>query len=161
MLAAFLIATALLSTDAWQAPMPRHGALGHLRAGRMARMQVEGAGIEPALNVLGSALESCCSNVRDTGIGTGFYRDGFCSTGMMVRPAIPRPTLPASNASPLAAQDEGRHTACVEVSAAFLAFSKDAGNDLSSPAPQYMFPVRAPAVAAHRYRSPASRSLAD
>ena len=50
-------------------------------------------GREPARNVLGTELKCCCADVSDTGIGTGFYRDGFCSTGP---------------------EDEGRHTVCVE-----------------------------------------------
>ena len=29
-------------------------------------------------NVLGTELSCCCSNVRGSGIGTGFYRNGFC-----------------------------------------------------------------------------------
>ena len=36
---------------------------------------------EPPHNVLGGDLDCCCVDVRGTGIGTGFYRDGFCSTG--------------------------------------------------------------------------------
>ena len=43
-------------------------------------------------NVLGTSLKPCCTNVRDTEIGTGFYRNGYCSTGE---------------------QDVGRHTVCV------------------------------------------------
>lgn len=70
-------------------------------------------------NVLGTSLTPCCTNVRKTGIGTGFYRNGFCSTGE---------------------QDLGRHTVCVEVTDEFLEFSKSVGNDLSTPAPEYMFP---------------------
>ncbi|KAL7489879.1 hypothetical protein ACHAW6_015602 [Cyclotella cf. meneghiniana] len=70
-------------------------------------------------NVLGTGLSCCCSNVGGSGIGTGFYRNGFCSTGDM---------------------DLGRHTVCVRVSTDFLAFSKSVGNDLSTPMPQYNFP---------------------
>lgn len=72
-----------------------------------------------SVNVLGTPLESCCANVRETGIGTGFYRNGFCSTGE---------------------QDLGRHTVCVSVTEEFLKFSKSVGNDLSTPIPQYAFP---------------------
>jgi uncharacterized protein (DUF2237 family) len=50
---------------------------------------------------------------------TGFYRDGFCSTG---------------------ANDQGVHVVCAEVTEAFLAFTKSQGNDLSTPAPMYGFP---------------------
>ena len=31
--------------------------------------------------MLGATLACCCSDVRGSGIGTGFYRDGHCSTG--------------------------------------------------------------------------------
>lgn len=72
-----------------------------------------------ASNVLGTELYPCCTNVRNTGIGTGFYRNGYCSTGE---------------------QDIGRHTVCVQVTDEFLQYSKSVGNDLSTPAPQYMFP---------------------
>ncbi len=68
----------------------------------------------PALNVLGTALSPCCTSPV-----TGFYRDGYCHTGP---------------------QDTGSHTVCVRVSAEFLAFSKRAGNDLSTPRPEYDFP---------------------
>eukprot|EP00978_Attheya_sp_CCMP212_P049232 scaffold634791_cov59-Attheya_sp.AAC.1 len=72
-----------------------------------------------SINVLGTSILPCCTNVRETGIGTGFYRNGYCSTGE---------------------QDLGRHTVCVEVTDEFLEFSASVGNDLSTPAPQYMFP---------------------
>ena len=36
---------------------------------------------EPARNVIGTELQCCCADVHGSGIGTGFYRDGFCSTG--------------------------------------------------------------------------------
>ena len=38
------------------------------------------------------------------------------------------------------ADDHGCHTVCVEVTAEFLAFSLEAGNDLSTPRPEYRFP---------------------
>lgn len=72
-----------------------------------------------AVNVLGTPLQVCCSNVRGTGIGTGFYRDGCCTTGE---------------------QDVGRHTVCVQVTTNFLDYSRKVGNDLSTPVPEYMFP---------------------
>ena len=72
----------------------------------------EGDGIAPARNVLGGELQCCCANVGGSGIGTGFYRDGHCSTGQ---------------------QDEGRHTVCIEATEEFLKFSKAVGNDLSTP----------------------------
>lgn len=65
-------------------------------------------------NVLGGELQPCCYNPR-----TGFYRDGFCHTGP---------------------EDIGQHTVCVQVTEAFLAFSKSRGNDLSTPHPEVMFP---------------------
>jgi uncharacterized protein (DUF2237 family) len=81
--------------------------------------QLEGISASSATNVLGTEMECCCSDVRGTGIGTGFYRNGYCSTG---------------------SQDIGRHTVCVQVTNEFLEFSKSAGNDLSTPIPQYNFP---------------------
>jgi len=72
-----------------------------------------------AINVLGSQLLPCCANVGQSGIATGFYRNGYCCTGE---------------------QDLGRHTVCVQVSDEFLRFSQQVGNDLSTPMPNYMFP---------------------
>jgi uncharacterized protein (DUF2237 family) len=66
------------------------------------------------LNVLGQRLEPCCFAPQ-----TGFYRDGYCRTGP---------------------QDLGRHIVCAEVTAEFLAFTCDAGNDLSTPRPEFGFP---------------------
>lgn len=66
-----------------------------------------------AKNVLGSDLETCSRDPL-----TGFYRDGCCNTG---------------------AGDHGVHTVCARVTAEFLEFSKAAGNDLSTPMPQYGF----------------------
>ena len=71
---------------------------------------------EPARNVIGTELQCCCSDVHGSGIGTGFYRDGFCSTGD---------------------DDKGRHCVCIEATADFLRFSAAVGNDLSTPFPQY------------------------
>ena len=73
-----------------------------------------------ATNVLGTTLCSCCTNVGgNSGIGTGYYRNGYCSTGQ---------------------DDVGRHTVCVQVTDDFLTFSKAVGNDLSTKMPQYLFP---------------------
>jgi len=69
---------------------------------------------EEQKNVLGGSLRPCCSDPV-----TGFYRNGFCQTS---------------------AEDLGSHTVCVEVTEEFLSFSKAAGNDLSTPMPQYGFP---------------------
>lgn len=65
-------------------------------------------------NVLGGELQRCCTDPM-----TGFYRDGYCRTG---------------------AEDTGRHTVCILATDEFLAYSKAAGNDLSTPMPQYAFP---------------------
>ena len=65
-------------------------------------------------NVLGSDLEPCGDDPV-----TGFYRDGSCNMGP---------------------EDVGMHTVCARVDAAFLAFSKAAGNDLSTPVPEFGFP---------------------
>ncbi len=67
-----------------------------------------------AKNVLGGDLESCSTEPM-----TGFYRDGCCNTG---------------------ASDEGMHTVCVEVTEDFLRYSKQQGNDLSTPNRLYDFP---------------------
>ena len=69
--------------------------------------------LDSAKNVLGTRLEPCSTNPL-----TGFYRDGCCNTGP---------------------DDGGAHVVCVVVSADFLAFSKAAGNDLSTPAPEFGF----------------------
>jgi uncharacterized protein len=50
---------------------------------------------------------------------TGFYRDGFCKTGP---------------------GDTGMHTVCVEMTEEFLEFSREQGNDLSTPVPEWEFP---------------------
>jgi uncharacterized protein len=65
-------------------------------------------------NVLGTELMTCSDQPK-----TGFFRDGCCSTS---------------------AEDFGAHTVCVELTAAFLEFTKEAGNDLSTPRPEYAFP---------------------
>jgi uncharacterized protein len=67
-----------------------------------------------ALNVLGGELVPCSLQPR-----TGFFRNGCCETGP---------------------EDVGLHTVCAVMTAEFLAFSKAAGNDLSTPMPQYGFP---------------------
>jgi uncharacterized protein (DUF2237 family) len=72
-----------------------------------------------AVNVLGTPLQCCCADVQGSGIGTGFYRNGYCATGE---------------------SDVGRHTACVLVTDEFLAFSKSVGSDLTTPVPHYFFP---------------------
>lgn len=64
-------------------------------------------------NVLGGPLLACSYSPL-----TGFYRTGCCETGP---------------------EDLGRHTVCVRVTDAFLEFSRKAGNDLSTPRPEYRF----------------------
>src|SRR5918994_91820 len=49
---------------------------------------------------------------------TGFYRDGCCGTGP---------------------EDVGSHTVCAVMTAEFLEFSRRAGNDLSTPRPEWGF----------------------
>ncbi len=65
-------------------------------------------------NVLGGPLLPC--SVAPL---TGFFRDGCCNTGP---------------------EDLGLHVVCVEVTAEFLTFSRAAGNDLTTPIPEYGFP---------------------
>jgi uncharacterized protein (DUF2237 family) len=67
-----------------------------------------------ALNVFGDELIDCSNEPL-----TGFYRDGCCNSGE---------------------DDFGVHTVCVILTDEFLSFSKSAGNDLSTPRPEYIFP---------------------
>ena len=67
----------------------------------------------PSLNVLGGALLSCSQSPL-----TGYFRNGCCDTGP---------------------DDVGSHTVCAVMTAEFLAFSRAAGNDLSTPRPEYDF----------------------
>jgi uncharacterized protein (DUF2237 family) len=67
-----------------------------------------------AKNVLGGDLIVCSSDPI-----TGFFRTGTCDT---------------------CGDDEGMHTVCAVMTADFLEFSKDAGNDLSTPHPEFQFP---------------------
>ena len=92
----------------------------------------------PAVNVLGGPLKLCSGNPV-----TGFFRDGFCHT---------------------CAEDHGCHTVCVEVSAEFLAWQAEAGNDLSTPRPEYRFPGLKPGdrwcVCAGRWREAVEAGVA-
>ncbi|MEO7398100.1 MAG: DUF2237 domain-containing protein [Ilumatobacteraceae bacterium] len=65
------------------------------------------------LNVLGTELESCSLDPL-----TGYYRTGCCENH---------------------GDDPGMHVVCVVMTEQFLEFSKHAGNDLSTPMPQYGF----------------------
>lgn len=67
-----------------------------------------------ARNVLGGKLVTCSLKPL-----TGFMRDGCCNTGP---------------------EDVGVHTVCIRATAEFLAFSRQRGNDLSTPVPEYAFP---------------------
>ena len=55
-------------------------------------------------NILGKKLQKCS-------ISTGFYRDGFCSTGI---------------------EDFGTHTVCAKMDEQFMNYTKSKGNDLSN-----------------------------
>ena len=66
------------------------------------------------LNVLGGPLLTCSDEPV-----TGFFRDGCCNTSE---------------------DDFGSHTVCVVLTDEFLAYSKAAGNDLSTPRPEFDFP---------------------
>jgi uncharacterized protein (DUF2237 family) len=68
---------------------------------------------DPDLNVVGGELLPCSLEPM-----TGFYRDGCCGTG---------------------AEDVGSHTVCAVMTEEFLEFSRRAGNDLSTPRPEWGF----------------------
>lgn len=67
-----------------------------------------------AKNVLGDSLTPCSKDPM-----TGFFRNGKCDTR---------------------ADDRGMHTVCVLMTDGFLAFSREVGNDLSTPMPETGFP---------------------
>ena len=64
-------------------------------------------------NVFGEPIIACSTEPI-----TGFFRDGCCNTND---------------------EDAGEHTCCIVATEEFLEFSKNAGNDLSTPIPQYHF----------------------
>ena len=68
---------------------------------------------DPDHNVVGGTLLDCSKDPM-----TGFFRDGCCATGP---------------------EDVGSHTVCSVVTADFLEFSRRAGNDLSTPRPEWGF----------------------
>jgi len=76
--------------------------------------QAQEPGRRPAINVLGGPLRPCSTQPL-----TGFYRDACCNTGD---------------------EDRGLHTVCAIMTSEFLAYSRAAGNDLSTPLPDYGFP---------------------
>ena len=65
------------------------------------------------MNVLGGELQSCSLDPI-----TGYYRTGCCENH---------------------GDDPGMHVVCAVMTDEFLEFSKAAGNDLSTPMPQYGF----------------------
>ena len=65
-------------------------------------------------NVVGTDLQ-----IAGTNPITGYYRDGFCSTGE---------------------SDSGVHVIAATLTDEFLQFTKSQGNDLTTPSPQYNFP---------------------
>jgi uncharacterized protein (DUF2237 family) len=66
-----------------------------------------------ALNVLGGELHACCFDPL-----TGYFRDGHCRT---------------------TDDDLGTHVICARVTAEFLAFGLERGNDLVTPNPEFRF----------------------
>jgi|TARA_B110000196_G_C20481266_1_gene358153 uncharacterized protein (DUF2237 family) len=65
-------------------------------------------------NVLGEKLEECSVDPL-----TGWFRDGCCNTNE---------------------DDRGFHTVCAKVTNEFLEWSKNEGNDLITPHPEFDFP---------------------
>jgi uncharacterized protein (DUF2237 family) len=72
----------------------------------------------PERNVLGGRLEVCGTDPT-----TGFYRDGSCRSGP---------------------EDLGSHTVCAVMTAEFLDFQHQLGNDLVTARPEYGFPGLTP-----------------
>lgn len=70
--------------------------------------------MQASINVFGEKLEDCSQNPV-----TGFFRDGCCNTSR---------------------QDGASHTVCALLTEDFLSYSKQQGNDLSSPRPEFGFP---------------------
>ena len=73
---------------------------------------------EKPKNILGTELQSCCTDPI-----TGFLRDGYCRTNQM---------------------DLGTHVICAVVTDEFLEFTRSKGNDLTTPRPEYQFPGLTP-----------------
>ena len=71
-----------------------------------------------AINVLGTPLKPCSTDPM-----TGYFRDGCCNTDE---------------------SDRGSHVICAEMTQEFLDFSRQRGNDLSTPRPEYRFPGLVP-----------------
>jgi uncharacterized protein (DUF2237 family) len=81
-------------------------------------MDGSGSGENQQVNVFGDPLITCSTNPM-----TGWTRNGCCETDAM---------------------DRGSHTVCAVMTEEFLAFSRERGNDLSTPQPQYGFPGLVP-----------------
>ena len=71
-----------------------------------------------AINVLGTPLKLCSTDPM-----TGYFRDGCCNTDET---------------------DRGSHVICAEMTEEFLIFSRQRGNDLSTPRPEFRFPGLSP-----------------
>ena len=69
--------------------------------------------MDESVNVLGEPLNVCGDHPV-----TGFFRDGKCNT---------------------CEEDVGLHTVCIVATREFLEYSRNKGNDLSTPAPEYGF----------------------
>lgn len=67
-----------------------------------------------AKNILGTDLLNCSTDPL-----TGFFRDGCCHTGP---------------------SDHGRHVVCALMTNEFLDFTRERGNDLQTPRPEFDFP---------------------
>ncbi len=89
-------------------------------------------------NVLGTPLEICSIDPI-----TGFTREGSCATGE---------------------KDTGKHVICTQVTEEFLLFSKERGNDLTSPIPLADFPGLQPGdrwcVCAERWKEALENDVA-
>jgi len=69
--------------------------------------------MDDSVNVLGEPLEACGDSPM-----TGYFRDSKCNT---------------------CEEDAGLHTVCVVATREFLDYSRQNGNDLSTPIPEYGF----------------------
>jgi uncharacterized protein (DUF2237 family) len=89
-------------------------------------------------NVLGTPLETCSIDPI-----TGFTREGSCATSD---------------------EDRGRHVICTQVTEEFLLFSKEQGNDLTTPVPLADFPGLQPGdrwcVCAERWKEALENDVA-
>ena len=69
--------------------------------------------VNPQLNIFGKPILPCSVDPI-----TGYFRDGCCNTDI---------------------SDFGSHTVCAEMTKEFVSYSKDKGNDLSTPRPEFGF----------------------